>query len=362
MKIGKRGSGGKTNFKFEDGDNVYRILPPLGNNADAEIWCQYYPVVWGYKGTDDKMKPFVDASEKNLSNGKWETMSAALRRSEELKIKQQQMKDAGATKDQMKQIGDIVMRFNIEKKYHVNAINLKGEIGVLKIGYKAYKQLVGDKKSDDPGILALLKNKEIDPTTHLTGAYINFKRTGKGRDTQYTVTPYMEEQQDGSLRVKLHEIDDAVKNQLSSLGPARLDLTTLYPTPTLEEIEEIVSGGPEVVDRILKNSDSDSSSESQETQESASTEQSAPAVDPAAALKDLEAMGIKPEESSSKSEEKQPTLDDLKASAGVAPETKAADGATTEQKAPEPTTTAPAQNAAEMDPNDFLKSLGVENV
>ena len=50
MKIGKPKYGnGKKIFKIKDGDNVYRILPPLGKLADAGKWSVYQKVEWGYK-------------------------------------------------------------------------------------------------------------------------------------------------------------------------------------------------------------------------------------------------------------------------------------------------------------------------
>jgi hypothetical protein len=253
MQLGKANYGTtKKRFKIEDGDNVYRILPPMGELAEKGIWAKYYSVVWGYKNSAGKAKPFVDPSERNRSNGMMEKVSAALARRQKLESQKEQMKKAGATPEQLKQTNEILMNFNIESKYYVNAVNLKGEIGLLKIGSKAYRALVGDKKKNEKGLIDRLLDRNIDPISSLdNGRYFNFFRQGTGLNTTYTVTVYQENvvingqeyQQD-----KVHVIDDALIRRLEKEA---YNLGKLFPTPSLEEVERIVKEGPTAVDAIL---------------------------------------------------------------------------------------------------------------
>lgn len=339
MEVGKpKASGGRDIKKMEDGDNIYRILPPVGPLMEEGIWQKYYPVVWGYKDSQGNKKPFIDPTEKNLSNGQIEKMSAALKRRTELELKQKQMKEAGATKEQMEKINDILKQFNIDKKYYVNAVNLKGEIVTLKLPYKCYKALVGDKKTGDPGLLEKLG--QLNPLYNMTGAFINFHRSGRGFDTQYNTNAYQIDQGDGSFRIATHTIDDAFKEKLGRVGAKNVDLRNIYPSPTLEEVEKIVAEGPTAVDAILskKETTTKDTALAQEVVEQAATQ----AVETQDAPTEPQGQTI--------------------AEAVAQPEMAGIDMPTTPtetQSAPKQEA-APATSNADLDPDDFLKEMGVE--
>ena len=49
MKIGTVNYGTqKKRLKIVDGNNIFRILPPLGEMAEIGKWHKYYRVEWGY--------------------------------------------------------------------------------------------------------------------------------------------------------------------------------------------------------------------------------------------------------------------------------------------------------------------------
>lgn len=342
MKLGKANYGSqKKIFKIEDGDNVYRILPPMGELADAGTWAKYYAVVWGYKNSQGKNKPFVDPSEKNRSNGMLEHVSAALERRLKLEEQKEKMKKAGATKEQMDKINEILKQFNIEKKFYVNAVNLKGEIGLLKIGYKVYKALTGDKQKGEKGLIDRLMDKGVDPVSSLdNGRFFNLHRQGRGLDTQYTVTVYQENVEvNGEVyqKDKVHKIDDALINRLEKEA---FNLATLYPTPSLAEVERIVKEGPTAVDAILGNNDQSASEEMSSDDETVDT----------SSLK----SETKTEAESAPVETKTEAAPPVETKTEPVAETKT-EAAPKQESAP----AAPAKDASDLDPDEFLKSMGV---
>lgn len=332
MKIGKAKEGGLFKFfKMEDGDNVYRILPPLGELSEKGIWSRYCPLVWGYKNTEGQTMPFIDPSVKNRSNGMWEHLSAAQDRRIKLEAQKEKMKEAGASKEQMEKINEVLKQYNIEKKNYVLAVNLKGEVGVLKLGVTCHKALVGDKQTDDPGLFA--KAKTNNPVKSLTGVYINFYRSGRGFNTSYTVSFYQEEQDDGSFRNKLHTIDDNFIKILDEIGSDRLNLNKLYPTPTLEEVARIVEEGPVAVDEILGSRGSSASSTTTE----AKTEVA-------------ETTEVTEEKVEAKAETAPVVEEKVETKTTVAAE---AEAPVVEEKKE-------TVNANDLDPDEFLKSMGVD--
>ncbi|HLD91629.1 MAG TPA: hypothetical protein VI911_11580 [Patescibacteria group bacterium] len=276
MKIGSaRYGGGKKNFKIKDGDNIYGILPPMGELADKGKWSQYYRIEWGYKDSTGKNKPFQDVRVTNRKTKMVEIESAAhlLRESYEAHKKNvaELFKAGQATRDDVKEAAELCKRYNLECKHYMNVITPQGEIGLLKLGHRAKLALDGAIKS--------LRDQGIDPIG-LEGMYFNINRfvpPGKALDTTYTVTPYQENVSvllNGKQQIvqqrKAYVLDEII---LSRLDQEAYELNKLYPVITAEQVEEIVNQPTEAdvclaVDRILGKSDApviDDAPEEEET-------------------------------------------------------------------------------------------------
>ena len=75
MELGKANYGtGKEIFKIMDGDNIYRILPPMGKLAKSGKWNQYYRVEWGFKNSAGKNRTFQDVRVVNFQTQMVELM------------------------------------------------------------------------------------------------------------------------------------------------------------------------------------------------------------------------------------------------------------------------------------------------
>jgi len=351
MKVGEAKLGSsKKFFKMEDGDNVYRILPALGELADKGIWSKYYKVCWGYKNSEGRMKLFQDCRVVNRETKMVEVESAAYQRVEQLRKAQSDIVDkfkAGqATQEQVKQVRELSMRFNIEGKHYVNAVNLNGEIGLLKIGHKAKLQL------DD--IIKSLREKEAkNPLAIENGLYINFYRTGKGRDTIYKVDLYKQKVQ-ANVNGQTMLIEQEVSHTMDAGFISRLDaeafeLNNMYPAPTSEEISEIVNGGPEDLDRIIAKYKGDKSKPAsvEDVVKSAST----PAPTNTAPNTQVDLGDLSTSAPSAQEELSQTTA----TSADLG--TQEADSTPTETPAPAAATPAPGSS---MSNEDFLASIGAE--
>lgn len=269
MKIGKASYSGnvKENFKIKDGDNIYRVLPPMGNLADAGQWSVYGRVCWGYKGSDGKNKPFLSPRVQNYNTKMIEVDCAAFNKSMKIKDEYQEMvknakeltKSGGVLTDEIKKELEAKkeesMQFNIESKFFLNVMDLEGKIGLLKLaltGHKLIKSL--GKKLEAEG---------VDITGVENGRYVNINRQGTGLNTDYQVTEFKQNKQveiDGVMetvqRSVPHTLDD---NIIGRLAKEAFELDSLYPKPTEAEVKEIVDAqenlseeeAAKVVDRIL---------------------------------------------------------------------------------------------------------------
>jgi hypothetical protein len=259
MEIGTANysSGNKTKIeKIKDGDNIYRILPPLGSLAQKGLWNRYIAVEWGYKDLKGNNRPFQDVRKVNFKTKMVEVESAAHLVREHIAANFKQVlelyKSGKASQEQVNEAKKKQEQYNLDKKYYLNAINLKGEIVLLKIGYKAMEGL----KSE----ISKLKAKGVDPLALNTGRFFNINRTGTGLGTIYQTTVATETIDVpgiGKVQKELeHVIDASIISRLANEATDLSTLDKLYQVVSAEQVQKMVEGGPAAVTAILGDRDS----------------------------------------------------------------------------------------------------------
>ena len=356
MKLGKTKLGGerKEIFTIKDNDNIYRILPPMGKLADAGVFSRYFRVVWGYKDSQGKLRPFISPRVQNFKTKMIEVDCAAFNRVEKLKNELLEATKAAKAsaqagkaisaeeKKNLERLNELVGRkgqFNIDSKHHLNVLAQDGRIGCLKLagrGMTAYKALH-----------KTLEGKGIDPTGVENGRFLNINRQGTGLETVYTVSELKE-----TVTIDGEDYEKAVPHNLtesviSRLAAEAFELDEIYPAPTEAEVKEIVAASEEsdeacglVIDRIFGARDS----EKKEAAAQAETPKEEPAKEePKAEVKTEAKVETKVEEP-------------------VAETVNEETGEITETKAEEPVAeAAPAsENPAVESDEDFLANLGVK--
>jgi hypothetical protein len=251
VKLGKpKYEGSKKNyFAFKKDQNTFilRILPPMGDLAEKGKWSVYHRVEFGYKGTDDRMFPFLSPRVINFNTKMVEVESEAHRRREQIKTQAAQAKDAGNTALE-EQCKTMLRKYNQDSKHYMNVVDLQGNVGLFKIGHKGFLAL--------NAAIDKLRGEGVDPIGVENGRYFVFSRTGRGLDTLFTVTEYKQKQEIDNNGQKLvvdapfpHSINESIMNKLATDA---FELDKVYPTVTPEEEHRIVHGGPEGVDEVKK--------------------------------------------------------------------------------------------------------------
>lgn len=240
--------------KVKDGNNIIRIIPPIGSYAKSGKWFQYVALEWGYKDSAGNNRPFQDPSVQNYKSKMWEVDTLARQRRVELEAKHKQAVEMGRSgqlsKEDVEKVKELKEQFNLEKKYYVNAINDKGEIVLFKIGYKAKQALEAEIKK--------LRDKGVDPLSVDNGRFFNIFRQGSGFDTVYSVSVVSEninavvngETMVVQKEVK-HVLDETILKRLSTEATDLGTLSEKYPIIEAAQVDAIVKGGPKAVDEIL---------------------------------------------------------------------------------------------------------------
>lgn len=230
-------------FSFGKDKNTFilRILPPMGDLAEKGKWSIYSRVEFGYVGTDNRMKPFLSPRVVNYDKMVEVESEAHLRR-EQIKVQEAQAK-ASDNKQLEEQCKTLLQKYNQDAKHYMNALDLQGNVGLFKIGHKGFQAL--------KAAIDILRSSGIDPIGIDNGRFFVFARSGKGRDTIYTVQEYKEKQVMNGIEVdvaKPHAITEAI---MSKLATDSFEIDKIYPSVTPEEEYKIVHGGPAGVDEVF---------------------------------------------------------------------------------------------------------------
>lgn len=289
MKIGtpKHEKATKNYFSFKKDQNTFilRVLPPLGRLADLGKWSIFHRVEFGYTGTDGKMKPFLSPRVVNYQ-GMIEVESEAHKRRQLLEAQQKQAKDAG-NKAMEDQIGLLLEKYNQDSKHYMNVIDLQGNIGLFKIGHRGFEALKAEVKR--------LQSEGVEPMGVENGRFFVFSRSGRGRDTVYTVQEYKQKTEVvGPNGQKIiadlpfpHSLNETI---IAKLATDAFELDTVYPSVTPEQEYRIVHEGAKAVDEILGGGGKTQSNPASTAQAAAATTTTAQAAAPTAneaALADL---------------------------------------------------------------------------
>lgn len=256
MEIGSASYGKTTGsrrefFKIKDGEQVYRVLPPLGSMAKSGRWSRYMRVEWGYRDSTGKNKPFSDIRVVNRKNGMVEVESEAHLRREELKKQQSDavvaFKAGKISKDMLDQLNKIVMNFSLESKHYVNAVDRNGKIGVLKIGHKLKLALDAE--------IEKLRAQGIDPLSVDNGRFFVITRSGRGLDTTFSVSVLSEKIVHPELgevqKPIVHRLDQSLIDRLKNEAMDLADLDKIYPTLSEDEVKKVVRGTASDVSEVF---------------------------------------------------------------------------------------------------------------
>lgn len=253
IAIGQAKYGGKkkNNFRLQEGSNVYRILPPLGELAAEGIWAIYDSLHWGYKGGDGRMKPFKCPQKKNF---KTKMVTVQCPECDKIAEKKAMLDDhvkrleaGGASKEQIaehvKPLTDWLFSHNLDKKWYLNVASPDGKIGRLAIPHKMYTQL-------QEIITDLVTKQGVDPIGVEGGVWFDLIRTGKGLQTTHRVTVVEQTEMVNGRPMRVYKPAPLTQEMLNRLGDEAYDLKNAVRTLDFNQISIIVgsNGDPDIVD------------------------------------------------------------------------------------------------------------------
>lgn len=255
MKVGKpdvnnKKFAKKKYFSILKGTQVYRILPPLGELADRGVWSSYAAVHYGYRDSRGFMKVFQSPKVVNRKTKMVEVADEAEERIKRMEAAKAQLAERNAKSPsealeaQISKIEAELKTFNLEKRFYVNAMNLQGEIGLLKLKMR-------EKNAIDAARKQIEESEGFDPVG-VEGAFLTIVKSGDGaQNSVVSVTLNMKTETVNGKTFKVPNSHVVTEDLYPRLEKEAFQLNKLFVRPTAEEVAEIVKTGPAAVDAVF---------------------------------------------------------------------------------------------------------------
>lgn len=246
-----------------DSSNVFRILPPFGENSNGYVFRKWQ-VIWGlYDPESGRARPFASSMTSEKRCPVTEYVGELKKRAEQMKSK---LITAGnsedSIRDMMAPLNKLISDLTPKTVYIYNAANQAGEVGLLELKATAHKKMK-EKMSK------YIQEYNMDPTSlnsdvDDSGVWFNIVRTGKGRDTEYDVLQAEIKARNAAGKL-VSEADQTplppnIVENYTNLG---YDLSGVYQVKSYEELQEILDAN--MADLIKECPEADLSNDLDET-------------------------------------------------------------------------------------------------
>jgi len=227
--------------KVTDGHNIFRILPPFGENSNGYPYRKWQ-IIWGlFDPESGRARPFASSMTSEKRCPVTEYVQQLKKKAETIKA---QMQAAGESEDEIKSrltsLNKIISDLSPKTVYIYNAVDQSGEVGLLELKSTAHKKMKMEMSS-------YINDYNQDPTSlnsdeNDSGVWFDIIRTGTGRDTEYDVKRVSiktKNPQTGKISFEddRSPLPDSVVENYESLA---YDLSSIYHIKSYDELNEIL--------------------------------------------------------------------------------------------------------------------------
>ena len=125
-----------------NGNNVFRVLPPMFSLAERGQYYKYWSVYQNLTDSNGKPRWFSSIEEFDVRTKTVRVADPLLELLRENKAKQDMLKQSGATEEQLEMFYETHIKpFTPRKNYYVNVITQNNEIGTLALPSTAFQAL-----------------------------------------------------------------------------------------------------------------------------------------------------------------------------------------------------------------------------
>jgi len=222
------------------GDNIYRILPPFGDVAEGYPYRRWV-IAWLMDPQTNRKRPY--ASPRSFAADSAcpvsEYISLVEKKKEALEAS---LKNRGASREELKEAlkpyTEVLWTIKPKSSYIYNACSKAGEVGLLELKKTAHDSM---KKQ----MMQYVTDYGQDPTSLASesddsGVWFKITREGEGTDTEYSVSKNQTKKKTSEGIVWVDDRDSLPDNVVDNYDNLGYDLTTLYKRMSYEDIKDVL--------------------------------------------------------------------------------------------------------------------------
>lgn len=226
--------------KVKDGNNIFRILPPFGDNSNGYPYRKWQ-IIWGLKDPESgRARPFASSMTSEKKCPVTEYVQELKKKAESLKshLAAQGISEEDS-KERLASLNKLISDLSPKTVYIYNAADRAGEVGLLELKSTAQKKMKTEMSSyihdynQDP---TSLNSEDTD-----SGVWFNITRSGLGRDTEYDVKKFQTKTKNASGKISFEDdrspLPDSVVENYDNLA---YDLSAVYQVKSYSELSEIL--------------------------------------------------------------------------------------------------------------------------
>ena len=225
--------------QINQGDNVYRILPPFGENSDGYAYRRWV-VAWLTDPQTGRRRPY--SSPRSFGEDACPVTEYISRLEKKRETIEAQLKAEGLSREEiretLKPISDVIWTTKPKAVYVYNACNKAGEVGLLELKKTAHDAM---KKQ----MMQYVTDYGQDPTSLLSedddaGVWFKIRRDGEGTNTEYSVSKNQAKEKTAKGISYIDDRDPLPQNVVDNYDNLGYDLTTLYKRFEYGELREVL--------------------------------------------------------------------------------------------------------------------------
>lgn len=244
--------------KVKDGSNVFRILPPFGDNSNGYPYRKWQ-IIWGLQDPESgRPRPFASSMTSEKKCPVTEYVQSLKKKAETLKA---QLAASGVSEEDQKArlgaLNKLISDLSPKTVYIYNAADKSGEVGLLELKSTAQKKMKAE-------MAQYIQDYNQDPTSLNSedtdsGVWFNITRSGLGRDTEYDVKKMQIKTKNPTTGKISFEDDrsplpDSVVENYDNMA---YDLSAVYQVKTYDELAEILAANMESLIELCPDADVD---------------------------------------------------------------------------------------------------------
>lgn len=240
--------------KVKDGHNVFRILPPFGDESNGYPYRKWQ-IIWGLTDPESgRARPFASSMTSEKRCPVTEYVMELKKKAETMKM---EMQASGASEDAIKaklaNLTKLIQDLSPKTVYIYNAVDKAGEVGLLELKATAHKKMKTEMSN-------YVHDYNQDPTSlnsndDDSGVWFDVVRTGMGRDTEYDVKKYQQRIKNGS-KITFEDdrspLPDAVVENYDNMA---YDLSSVYQVKTYDELKAILDANMDALIDMVPEAD-----------------------------------------------------------------------------------------------------------